>query len=184
MATKIVIIITTSKFSVRKITNHFFIMIGRLSEFIKNQRISVRAFEQKISASDGMVRRAINNNTDIQSRWLANIADSYPQLSMEWLITGKGEMLRQPDTELDAGKGVRLHKPEVDDGYKGKYLELIEKYAALQEKHIALKDEYNARYEVVVRENNRLKVEVETLTGKPVALGKNTPELHATEPTF
>ena len=43
-------------------------MIQRLSQFIKNQGISVRSFEQSISASDGMIRRAINNNSDIQCK--------------------------------------------------------------------------------------------------------------------
>lgn len=68
-------------------------MIERIEEFIKSQGISVRAFEQAISASDGMIRRAINNKTNIQSKWLSNIAESFPQLSLNWLITGQGEML-------------------------------------------------------------------------------------------
>lgn len=68
-------------------------MIDRLEEFIKNQGISVRAFEQAISASDGMIRRAINNRTNIQSKWLCNIAENFPQLNLNWLITGQGEML-------------------------------------------------------------------------------------------
>lgn len=68
-------------------------MIERLEEFIKNQCISVRSFEQTISASDGMIRRAINNKTDIQSKWLSKIADNYPQLNLNWLITGKGSMI-------------------------------------------------------------------------------------------
>lgn len=68
-------------------------MIERLEEFIRNQGISVRSFEQTISASDGMIRRAINNKTDIQSKWLSKIADNYPQLNLNWLITGKGSMI-------------------------------------------------------------------------------------------
>lgn len=69
-------------------------MIERLKQFILNQDLSVRAFEQSISASDGMIRRAINNGTDIQCRWLSTIADNYPTLNLEWLITGRGCMLR------------------------------------------------------------------------------------------
>lgn len=69
-------------------------MIERIEQFIKNQGISTRSFEQKISASDGMIRRAINNKTDIQSKWVTLIADNYPQLNIDWLITGRGSMLR------------------------------------------------------------------------------------------
>jgi hypothetical protein len=70
-------------------------MVKRLREFINKQGISVRSFEQKISASDGMIRRAITNNTDIQCKWIVNIADNYPQLNLEWLLTGKGQMLKE-----------------------------------------------------------------------------------------
>lgn len=70
-------------------------MIERISQFIQNQGISVRSFEQSISASDGMIRRAINNKTDIQSKWLSAIAENYPHLNLEWLLTGKGPMLKE-----------------------------------------------------------------------------------------
>lgn len=69
-------------------------MIERLKLFIENQGISISAFEQRISASDGMIRRAIKNNTDIQSKWLFEMSDNFPDLNLEWLITGKGSMLK------------------------------------------------------------------------------------------
>ena len=72
-------------------------MIERLSQFIQNQGISVRSFEQSIGASDGMIRRAINNHTDIQSKWLLPIADNFPHLNIDWLITGRGPMLKEKE---------------------------------------------------------------------------------------
>jgi hypothetical protein len=87
-------------------------MIKRLSYFIETSGISVRSFEQKISASDGMIRRAINNNTDIQSKWLINIAENYPQLNIEWLLTGVGDMLKpvtnQPPITVTATEASHL----------------------------------------------------------------------------
>lgn len=71
-------------------------MIERINEFIEYQGLSIRAFEQKISASNGLIRKAIANNTDIQSKWLTNIVENYPQINPEWLLTGKGAMLREP----------------------------------------------------------------------------------------
>ena len=76
-------------------------MLQRLNEFIKNQGISIRAFEQTILASDGMIRRAIKNNSDIQSKWIKNISDNYPQLNIEWLITGEGEMLKSKGENME-----------------------------------------------------------------------------------
>jgi len=93
-------------------------MIERLSEFIRKQGVSVRSFEQKISASDGMIRRAINNNTDIQCKWIENIADNYPNLNIEWLLTGHGEMLKE---------AKRINSNEINDDYKDRYIEQLEK---------------------------------------------------------
>lgn len=69
-------------------------MIERLAQFIQALGISVRAFENSIAASDGMIRRAINHKSDIQSKWISSIAENYPQLNLEWLIIGRGSMLR------------------------------------------------------------------------------------------
>lgn len=70
-------------------------MIDRLKQFIETENISISALEKKISASDGMIRRAIRNSTDIQSKWLEKISDNYPDLNLTWLITGKGQMLKK-----------------------------------------------------------------------------------------
>lgn len=92
-------------------------MIERLEEFIRNQGISVRSFEQVISASDGMIRRAINNKTDIQSKWLSKIADNYPQLNLNWLITGKGEMIISTlNEEVKEEKLPVAHRTESGEG--------------------------------------------------------------------
>lgn len=85
-------------------------MIERLSQFIQNQGLSVRAFEQSISASDGMIRRAINNKTDIQSKWLTIIADNYPMLDLVWLITGHGSMLKEESKQLEMTQKTLLAK--------------------------------------------------------------------------
>ena len=69
-------------------------MIERIKQLIDNEGITVRAFEKLISASNGLIRKAITNNSDIQSKWLEPIVDNFPQYNVEWLITGKGEMLK------------------------------------------------------------------------------------------
>lgn len=69
-------------------------MIDRLKKYIDNQGISVSAFEQSIGASDGLIRRAIKNKSDIQSKWLLSISANYHDLNLDWLITGQGDMLK------------------------------------------------------------------------------------------
>lgn len=90
-------------------------MILRLKKIIDNEGISVRAFEQKISASNGLIRKAIANNTDIQGKWIVAVAENYPQYNAEWLLTGNGPMLKtegekkedsQPELQTEARPDV------------------------------------------------------------------------------
>jgi hypothetical protein len=106
-------------------------MIQRLSEFIKIQGISVSSFEKKISASDGMIRRAINNSTDIQSKWIEKISDNYPDLNIEWLVTGKGKML----------KGETHPVPVMDKNALEMIKELSAENALLRKENAELKKE-------------------------------------------
>lgn len=70
-------------------------MITRIHKLIDKEGISVRRFEQSINASNGLIRKAIANNTDVQSKWILEIADTYPNLNLDWLIKGEGEMYRE-----------------------------------------------------------------------------------------
>ena len=68
--------------------------IERISQFIEKEGISVRKFEDTIGASNGVIRRAIRNKTDIQSKWITSVLENYPQLNSLWLLTGKGVMMK------------------------------------------------------------------------------------------
>ena len=69
-------------------------MIDRLKEFIKNQGLTTSEFEKSIGASDGLLRRAIKNKTDINAKWIVSISEKYPNLSLEWLIRNEGPIYR------------------------------------------------------------------------------------------
>ena len=55
--------------------------------------------ERRIGASKSVLSRAINNGTDIQSKWLQVIVENYPQYSAEWLLSGQGNMLKNETIE-------------------------------------------------------------------------------------
>lgn len=88
-------------------------MIERLSQFIDNLNISVRQFEGKIAASNGLIRKAISSKTDIQSKWIVSIAENFPQLNVEWLLTGQGEMLKG-EVAAPESKIVHFEMPGED----------------------------------------------------------------------
>ncbi|MDR1938273.1 MAG: hypothetical protein LBQ73_07230 [Tannerellaceae bacterium] len=71
-------------------------ILGRIEEIAKNERIKITTMERVIGASKGVLSRAINNGTDIQSKWIQAIVENYPNYSEEWLITGNGSMYKSP----------------------------------------------------------------------------------------
>ena len=72
--------------------------LSRIQTIADNQGITIGAIERNIGASKGVLSRAIMNKTDIQSKWIIRIVENYPQISPEWLLTGKGEMLSDKAT--------------------------------------------------------------------------------------
>ena len=120
-------------------------MIERLAQFIQSLGISVRAFEISIAASDGMLRRPINNKIDIQSKWISSIADNYPQLNLEWLIVGHGSMLRDKQA-----------------------LSVVQELTAMPDEstYYILYKEEKAENKELIKENGRLEERIRTLEAK------------------
>lgn len=68
-------------------------ILSRIQEIALNEGITIGALERQIGASKGVLSRAINNKTDIQSKWIGIIVENYPHYSTRWLLTGHGSML-------------------------------------------------------------------------------------------
>lgn len=62
----------------------------RLIEFIKEEKISVHAFEMAAGISNGYIK---NLSAQPREGILRKILLTYPQLNRVWLLTGEGEML-------------------------------------------------------------------------------------------
>lgn len=62
----------------------------RLLNFMKYKGLSQKRFEMLVGLSNGY----INNSSDPTSSKLEKVLSAFPDLSPEWLVTGKGEMLR------------------------------------------------------------------------------------------
>lgn len=74
-----------------------------LKSFIKvaeNEGIKITQLEKNIGASKGVLSRAIANNSDIQAKWFLKLVENYPKYNFEWLITGKGNMLKEEQENL------------------------------------------------------------------------------------
>lgn len=63
----------------------------RLSEFIKSIGKPVSVFETELGLSNGFVAKT---NEKMQKKTRMAIQQAYPQLNMDWLFDGKGDMIR------------------------------------------------------------------------------------------
>lgn len=70
----------------------------RLKSFIKHKKISVRAFESTCGLSYGFVG---NMRNSMQPSKVTKITHCFPELNMGWLLTGEGEMLKQPQRQVN-----------------------------------------------------------------------------------
>jgi hypothetical protein len=120
-------------------------ILRRIKQIADSENIKITALERKIGASKGVLSRAVANETDIQSKWVQAIAENYPSYSAEWLLTGKGVMLRPPPPPEGAVREQveeeKLSTPQ-ETTYK-KYCELLEQYVALQLKYATLLEKMN-----------------------------------------
>ena len=85
-------------------------MNDRLKKFLDYEGISVRQFEAAIGSSDGKIAKFIATNSSLKSDTLNAIMEKFPHLSIEWLITGQGEMLRSSDTPKHEGTTKELRR--------------------------------------------------------------------------
>ncbi len=69
-------------------------ILERIAHLSDNENITITELERIIGASKGVLSRALKKNTDIQAKWIAAIVENYPLYNAEWLLTGRGEMLK------------------------------------------------------------------------------------------
>ena len=95
-------------------------ILSRIQQIADHENVKITALERKIGASKGVLSRAINNGTDIQLKWIQTLVENYPQYNTEWLITGKGEML----------KSTPLREEEISDKTADRLIEEMKRLVA------------------------------------------------------
>ena len=70
----------------------FIYLVSYLKEnrYIRNQQ----DFTERVKSDKSTVSQIMNNKIAIPNKMFANILNAFPFISLEWLITGEGEMLR------------------------------------------------------------------------------------------
>ena len=73
-------------------------ILERLKEYIDSKGISVSAFEKSIGMSNASFGKSLKNKGAIGTDKLENILIVYPDLSPDWLLTGRGDMIKSNRT--------------------------------------------------------------------------------------
>lgn len=92
----------------------------RIDAFIKHRNMSIRSFEIKIGASNGLIGRSISKNTDIGASWLTKILAAFPEINSEWLLTGKGDMFKKNMYIMSNSRPGRVAEPDIKYGHDEK----------------------------------------------------------------
>lgn len=86
-------------------------IVERIYQIAVNESTTLTSIERVIGASKGVLSRALTNKSDIQSKWIKAIVENYPQYNAEWLLTGKGKMLK--NEEIPDSNYVEEVEPEL-----------------------------------------------------------------------
>jgi hypothetical protein len=70
-------------------------MLNRLKEYIDYKGISISAFEKSIGMSNASFGKSLKKGGTIGADKLEIILKIYPEISLNWLVTGEGEMLKK-----------------------------------------------------------------------------------------
>lgn len=120
-------------------------VIERINQIAEIEGVSIFEIERKIGASKGTLYKALQKNTDIQSKWLSKVVENYPLYSTSWLLTGKGDMTREDRkssiSQSIAGDNNTMSGHDTlmqdDDRLTSLYKKIIEE----KEEQIRIKDE-------------------------------------------
>lgn len=102
--------------------------IDRLKLFIKSKVLGQTKFEERVGFSRGYISKV---KTSIGADKLSNIVEAFPDLNLDWLITGKGKMTSTP-VQPAAVEQTTDTLEENSVKYKNKYLEMLEENRVLR----------------------------------------------------
>lgn len=97
-------------------------ILERIKEYIDAKGIAVSAFEKSIGMSNASFGKSLKNGGAIGTDKLENILKVYPDISPDWLMTGKGSMT----TDVPAiSNDPLVGKPYYDVDFEGGFNELV-----------------------------------------------------------
>lgn len=124
----------------------------RVIFFVESQGIKKEDFYKKISSNGGNFRGK-SLQSELSGEKIAEILANYTNLNPEWLILGKGEMLKDANAIPKCSEPPIHYNVEVD--YKNKYLEVLEELTTLSRETIRLQSKIISLQEGLILNNKK-----------------------------
>ncbi len=70
-------------------------IVERILKYVDFKGISITKFSKKINVSNAYFSKQKKNKANVGSHIIAKIVSEFPDVNLEWLITGNGEMLKK-----------------------------------------------------------------------------------------
>ena len=115
-------------------------LIERLYQYIKHKELSFYAFERTCGMANGYLKKQSKGKGTVGSDMLEKIHKKCTDLSLIWLITGKGNMLQEA---FNLEENQPLHNEEEDVGYmlsKDDIITLLREQVAILERSLMDKE--------------------------------------------
>lgn len=114
----------------------------RVKRVIDYHGMSIRQFEISIGASNGYYG---SMKDEMNSKYLRNISSVYPNISIEWLVTGEGSMLKSDSGNITqitqtANGNYNNQTQTVNSTLAGEVQELTKQIQELQQQNAKLID--------------------------------------------
>ena len=105
---------------------------SRLNEFRESVAASKNAFETKCELPKGYMS---GKNSMPSVAILSRVHEQYPDLNMNWLLFGEGDMLL---SQQPSDSGQAPDSTTATDRIMAEYLQLLKDYKSLQDKYAAI----------------------------------------------
>jgi transcriptional regulator with XRE-family HTH domain len=89
-------------------------MRNRLKEFMLSKSVSAAEFADRIGVQRSNISHILNGRNNPGAQFLEKLLTAFPDLNADWLITGRGEMLKNEKISPETGIPKRNESWEAD----------------------------------------------------------------------
>lgn len=93
----------------------------RINTLMNQKKFNFRSFGMYLGYSDTAIRNIIKKKSKPNFELTKAIVEKFPDLSADWLLTGRGEMFKNETKEITSDKAC-VSSPEIDRNCKIKML--------------------------------------------------------------